>query len=428
MGGMRPYNPGNRGDDSDDLQSPEALLISAFLEHGQFEPERHFITSDDIAGWGKLWAFCADYQKKAGKAPPMSLVATMFPEFEITGDVDVAWAASKVREDAAFRDMRHRSRAMLAAVNEGDLHGAYSAFDGLQRPREHRLDPVSVFDHSVLTEEFDVGGIEVPFATLQRASNGGIRAAEYWLLAARLGQGKTHIALTFAAHAAKVGCRVGMMALEMPARQVNRRLIRCMAGRDVRLLGQLDSEDEYERKKAIDHIRELTPGVVEVFDPSRGRVNTTSFLHEMCRDYDLVIVDHLGLMQTAENKRAIEDWRVMSTISNTVRETTLSTNTPVLALAQINREGESRRGDSTRPPRASQLSQSDALGQDADAVITMRRPSTHTMRYEAVKLREGPNVKWYSRFDPERARFEEITHDQYEEISISDASREAFDD
>lgn len=428
MGGMRPYHPKDSGgESSEDLQSAEALLISAFLEDGQFVPEKHLITSDDIAGWGKLWAFCHDYQKKAKKAPPMSLVKRQFPEFEVTPDIDVTWAAAKVREESAFRNLRHQSAAMLAAVNEGDLDGAFGALSQVSKPRLAKPEGMSVFDHTAFEEEFDVGGIEVPFGTLQSAS-GGIRPGEFWIIAMRLGQGKTFTALCFAAMAAKIGCRVGMLAMEMPAKQVNRRLLRIMAAKDTKLLAQLDSEVVSERKKAIDYLREHTPGHVDVFDPSHGMINTTGYLEDACFEYDLVIPDHLGLMKTNDNKRAIEDWRLMSVISNTVRETTLKTSTPVLALAQINREGDHNAKGSTRPPKASQLSQSDSLGQDADVVVTGRRPSAHTMRYEAVKLREGPNVQWYARFDPARARFEELTKDQYEQVSINDISQEPFDD
>jgi len=424
MPGLRPFTGSSR-DDSEDLTSPEALLISAFLHQGRFDPERHHITGDDIDGWGKLWEFCRDYQTKAGSAPPLSLVKTMFPEFTPSPDVDVSWAASKVRNAAALRDLRHRSRQMLMAVNDEDVDGAFGAFDGLQRPRGHRKDPVSVFDHSVLAEDFEVGKIEVPFPTLQRASTGGIAPGEFWVLAARLGTGKTHIGLEFMARAAMAGVNAAIASYEMPHKQVNQRLIRKMAGRDTGLLRLLDSDDETERKKGIDGVRERVPGNVVVFDPSHGQINSTTFVRELCSDYEFVMLDHLGLMQNAEGKRAIDDWRVQAWISNVVRETTLATSASVLALAQVNRTAESS-PNSTRAPKASELSQSDAIGQDADAVVTMKRLSKRVMRYEAVKLREGPNVGWYSRFEPTRNRFDEISKESADELRVIDVSEEDF--
>lgn len=425
MPGLRPFT-GSGGDDSDDLTSPEALLISAFLHQGRFDPERHHISSDDIDGWGKLWEFCSDYQAKADKAPPLTLVKTMFPEFTPTPDVNVSWAAAKVRNAAALRDLRHRSRQMLLAVNDEDVDGAFGAFDGLQRPRGHRKDPVSVFDHSVLVDDFEVSKIEVPFRTLQMASTGGIGPSEYWVVAARLGTGKTHIGLEFMKQAAMSGVHCAIASYEMPAKQVNQRLIRKMAGRDASLLRMLDSEDELERKKGVDAVRERIPGDVHVYDPSHGQINTTTFVRELCGDYEFVMLDHLGLMQNAEGKRAIDDWRVQAWVSNVVRETTLATSTPILALAQVNRGAETSNPNNTRAPKASELSQSDAIGQDADAVITMKRISKRVMRYEAVKLREGPNVGWYSRFEPVRNRFDEISKESADELRIVDTSEEDF--
>jgi hypothetical protein len=424
MPGLRPFT-GSGPDDSDDLTSPEALLISAFLSQGVFNPEKHHVTSDDIDGWGKLWEFCHDYQAKAGTTPPPGLVSSMFPEFTPTADVDVSWAAAKVRNAAALRNLRHRSRQMLMAVNDEDVDGAFSAMEGLQRPRGHRKDPVSVFDHSVLAEDFEVSKIEVPFPTLQRASKGGIAPSEYWVLAARLGTGKTHIGLEFMARAAMAGVHCAIASYEMPSKQVNQRLIRKMAGRDASLLRMLDSEDEMERKKGMDATRERVPGDVHVYDPSHGQINTTTFVRELSGDYEFVMLDHLGLMQNAEGKRAIDDWRVQAWISNVVRETTLASSTPILALAQVNRTAESS-PNSTRAPKASELSQSDAIGQDADAVITMKRLSKRVTRYEAVKLREGPNASWYSRFEPERNRFDEISKESADELRIVDTSEEDF--
>lgn len=420
MGGRQ----GGGDDDEEGPTSPEALLISAFINSGQFNPEEYHVSSDDIAGWGKLWAFCREYQQKAGAAPSPLLVSKMFPEFVIMPDVNTAWAADKVRVAASMRDLRFRSRAILAALNDEDLEGAFGAIEGAVRPRGHRKEPISVFDHSSITEEFQVTRIEVPFQTLQRASKGGIGPGEFWVVAARLGQGKTHVGLEFLARAAKIGYRCAVGAYEMPAKQVNARLIRKLAGRDSDMLKLLDSEEERDRKKAIDAIKERVPGTVEVFDPSHGRINTVGFATELCRDYDLVMLDHLGLMQNNEGKRAIDDWRIQSWISNSLREVTLSTETPVLALAQVNRQGE--HSGSNKPPKASELSQADAIGQDADVVITMKRPSKRLMRYEAVKLREGPNVGWFTRFEPERNRFEEISKEIAREIEINDVAAEDF--
>ena len=425
MEGLRPFTSTGRDDESEGPTSPEALLISALLVSGQFTPERYHVGSDDIGGWGRLWEFCRDYQTKAGKAPPASLVGTVFPEFIISPEVDVGWAAAKVRDAAALRGLRVRSHQMLKAVGDEDVEGAFAAFDGLTRPRGHRKEPVDVFDHTVLSPEFEVSKVEVPFKSLQHASTGGIAPGEFWVLAARLATGKTHVGLEFMARAASSGSSVAVASYEMPAKQVSARLIRKLAGKDRGLLAMLDSEDELARKKGIDAVKERTPGSAVVYDPSHGQINSTAFVRELCMDHDLVMLDHLGLMQNMEGKRAIDDWRVQAWISNVVREITLNTSGRVLALAQVNRQADASINN-LRTPKASELSQSDAIGQDADVVITMRRWSKRSMRYEAVKMREGPNVGWFSRFEPDRNRFEEIPRELADQLRVEDTSAEEF--
>ena len=416
MGALRPHQSSG---DHEDHESPEALLISAFLETGAFEAEKHHIEPDDIESWRQLWDFCMDYQDKAGHAPPMSLVSKRHPDFSLIPDISVEWAASEVRKVAAERRLRHAGAAMAAALRDGDLEGAFDAVTDIRKPRGFTKEPASIFDHAVMEQHFDVGHIEVPWPTLNRATNGGIRNGELWWIAARFGQRKTFSLLNMAARAADVGCRVGIASLEMPAGDIAARTLRYLAGRDAEILKHLDSDDVFERKKAQDELLERTPGSISVYDPSHGMINTVEHIREMCMDYDVVFLDHVGLMRNKDGKRAIDDWRVQATISNQLREVTLSTMTSVVGAAQINREGDNP--GSAAPPKAKNLAQSDALGQDADVIVTQKGLSKRVTVHSAEKVRNAEGLKkWYSRFDPAKNRFEEIDYDKALELMAVD--------
>ena len=419
--GLHPLRTGQT--DVNPLNSPEALLISAMLELGQFNPASYHVTDEDIDAWKKLWLFGVEYQQRAGEAPPLSLIRKQFPDFDLTTDISPKWAASKVQEAASARLLRHRSKAMLIALADEDIEGAFTALEGLQRPHSHRKQPDNIFDHEVLTDAFSIIKMDVPYPTLMRATRGGIAPGELWYLAARLGQGKTWEILGYAAHAAKCGYKVAVLSLEMPSQQVAKRALLRLAGRDTPLAALLESDNLAERMVAVDTIQARTLGSIKIIDPSHGVVNTTNCVKELCQEYDLVVVDHAGLLMTSDGRRAIDDWRAMAMISNILREITLATGTPILAAAQINREGEGR--NSTAPPKVSNLSQSDALGQDADVVITMKRLSERVMIHSAEKVRNGPNLRWYTRFDPEKNRFEEITQEAALELGAMDDDRQA---
>jgi len=414
------------GNDEDGTQSPEALLISAFLEIGDFSPERYHVVDDDIMAWSKLWAFAREYQTYSGEAPPVSLVKKQFPDFEITKDVSPVWAAAKVVEASAMRDMRGRVQDVVRALGDENMGEALELFEGVQRPRGFKKEPLDPFDHTALISDFDITKMPVPYPSLTKATD-GIGPAELWYWAMRLGEGKTHMLCDIAANIAKCGYNVGMASLEMRAKVVSHRVALRLAGnRDKALTNALRSGRLEEQKEALDTIHAMVPGSISIFDPSHGKINTTSSIHDMCHDFDIVFVDHVGLLTTADGRRAIDDWRAQATISNVLREITLSTTTPIFAAAQINREGQ--RVGSQSPPKASHLAQSDALGQDADVVVTGKRLSARVSVFSAEKVREGPNLRWHTRFDIPGNRIEEISREQAMELGVLDADAETIID
>lgn len=415
--------PSSINEDENSPESPEAMLISAYLEEGRFTPHKHRIEADDIVAWRSLWDLCLDYQNKTGVAPPMSLVKQKFPDFHPLPDLRSEWAAEQVVRAATGRTMRHGIHTALGALHEESLEEAYAELDKVRRPRGFRREPVNVFDHNVVTDRFTMTRVEVPYSSLMSASNGGIGQAEYWALAARLGQGKSWESCGYGARAATVGYKVGLLSFEMPGTQVAYRTLRRMAGRDTSLSSLLLSDEERDRKEAAEIIQGRVSGSFDVYDPSHGRINTTAAVRDMCEEYDFVILDHVGLMQDAQGRRAMDDWRVMATISNVIREITLETQTPILAVAQISREGE--RGGAWNPPKTAHISQSDAIGQDADVVITFKRPHPkgRVIVHSAEKMRDGQGPTWYTHFNPGRGIFTEITRDEAIEINQVDIDR-----
>lgn len=409
------------GSDEEGDTSPEGLLISALLEIGDFDPGKYHVGLDDVAAWRKLWIFAAEYQAASGVAPPLSLVAQRFPDFTLTPSIDPTWAAYKLSQTAAGRLLRTSMHAALTDLADDDIDSAYEQIERIRRPAVLTRAAVSLFDHVLVEEEMSVSKIEVPWISLGRAT-GGIAPAELWFFAARLGAGKSWVLCQFAALAAQCGYHVGVASLEMSVRAYAMRLNQVLCGRDTELLAALRSQDPGQRKEVVDHLMKLTPGSVSILDPSFGRIATTASVASMARDYDLVIIDHVGLLQSSTGNRAIEDWRTMATISNVLREITLDSSCPILGAAQVNREGE-RHGSSRRPPKASTLAQSDALGQDADVVITAQRNSDRVLACSAEKVRNGPGLRWYTRFQPADNRWEEISHDSAMDIELADEAR-----
>jgi hypothetical protein len=159
-----------------------------------------------------------------------------------------------------------------------------------------------------------------------------------------------------------------------------------------------------------------TGGHLDVHTPADGPVSPST-IAARCGEYDLTAVDYVGLMAQDGGGRAIDDWRVMASISNALKDIALSQGTAMLCAAQINRDGET----GTAPPKVKNLSQSDALGQDADVVLTMRaKPHDVATDFSIEKNRHGSSgIRFYTTFDPNAGNFTEISGDHAEDLVIN---------
>lgn len=413
MPGLRP-----RGGDDEGPESPEALLISALLDSGEYTPERYRITPEMFGCWEKLHAFCVEYQQRGGGSPPVDLVKSKFPDFELREGISSGWAAHKLHQAYGGRQLRTKLREATEALRDDDLDEAFAVLDSIQRPKSVRRKPASIFDASLHEAEFELDAIQVPYQSLGRAS-GGIFPGDLVYLAGRPGTGKTWDLCLYSGKAVSQGVRVRYLSLEMRTAKIAMRALRCMANKTE--LALLDSKDRVEVKKGVDAISERMPGTFEVVDPSHGRV-TTAVVREYMDDCDLLVVDHAGLLFTSDGRRAVDDWRAMATCSNMLKEYGLETSVPILAGAQLNRTADV---GGARPPKINTLSQSDALGQDADVVVTRKRLTKHVVVQSAEKVREGEGGIWYSRFDPAKADFREMSKDEAQEVMATDEDFDA---
>ncbi len=104
---------------------------------------------------------------------------------------------------------------------------------------------------------------------------------------------------------------------------------------------------------------------------------------------ELVVIDYLQLLRS--NSRRAQDNRQIeiAEISAGVKALAKELNIPVIVLAQLNRNPESRTGDSKGRPRLSDLRESGSIEQDADVVGLLVREKYYAEDEEARKEAEG---------------------------------------
>ena len=129
----------------------------------------------------------------------------------------------------------------------------------------------------------------------------------------------------------------------------------------------------------------------------------------MERDLGLVIIDYLQLI-TPTNARASDNLvQQVTEISRSLKAMARELDVPVLALSQLSRAVEQRRGR----PRLSDLRDSGSIEQDADVVMFIHREDKMTDGMEkngiaeilVEKHRNGPVGKVELKFDESRTTF-----------------------
>lgn len=400
--------------------SAEALLLSALIHTGDAHGATRFgITNEHFIGYPNEYSWILSFEAQYGHTPTEDEFCDRYPDFPIKQHSEIRYAADEVR-DNYFKSKAMESIAdAYDSLRRGQVGEAYEVLTRHEYSRTSSV-PTSFKDASFLdTWEEPFRGIKVPYETLQRHT-GGIRPGNLWYLAARLGQGKSAYLLDIATHAMMAGSRVLYYSLEMTDHELRSRQHSIIA----RKFGYPDFQttellrrqiDMHSYKKFMAEVEERVPGDMHIHTPADGPVSPAT-IASRAGEYDLIVVDYATLMTTDSGEYAATDWRTATQISNRLKQVALAHNVPILAAAQINRDGDG--GD--LPPKIRNLAQADALGQDGDVVITMRaRPHNVASIFSLEKNRHGASgVRWWTVFDVNNGVFTEISSEKAENMVL----------
>jgi replicative DNA helicase len=241
----------------------------------------------------------------------------------------------------------------------------------------------------------------------------GLQKSDLILLAARPSMGKTALALDIARlSATKHGTSVGIFSLEMSSQQLVDRMLAAQAGVDSWKLrtGRIRKDEEFERLQA--GLGVLSEAPIYIDDkPSSTVLQMRSVARRLKveKDLQLIIIDYIQLITPTYTRSSDSMVQQVTEISRALKAMARELDIPVLALSQLSRAVEQRRGR----PRLSDLRDSGSLEQDADVVMFIHRddkmndnsdrPGIAEILIE--KHRNGPTGKIELRFDEQRTTF-----------------------
>ncbi len=304
--------------------------------------------------------------------------------------------AKIVRDKYDIRTLISTAREIVEEASDGTVDAAslldsaeQRIFDirrgknmqGLQRLNEVIVETFDRLDKLNSPDSDQYRGIPTGIRELDETIT-GLNRTDFILLGARPGMGKTSFALNIARHAAvKAEKTVAVFSLEMGKEQLCSRLLstEALVGGTKLRTGKLE-EDEWVRLIEAGDI--LSKTKIYLDDTPSITVPEIKAKLRRLREVDLVIIDYLQLMSSANRKNEGNRVQEISEITRGLKVMAKELNIPVLALSQLARDSEKRAGN--HRPMLSDLRDSGSIEQDADIVLFLYREDYYSNE-------KGPN-------------------------------------
>jgi replicative DNA helicase len=226
--------------------------------------------------------------------------------------------------------------------------------------------------------------IHTGLRTLDDWTTGFERGCMY-VLGARLGMGKTALAMQLVIAAAKAEKRVLVVSLEMSQAEIWDRLASAESGVPMQAIRkrQISPLQWSHLTHACSRLAGL--GIVVADAPAQTLLDVRAMARQ--ERAELVVVDHIGLMKAVANSQAAKRSREqeVAEFSRGLKGIAKELQIPVMVLAQVNRES----SKAAAPPRVDQLADSDAVGRDADSVWLLHRPGYYDIHASDDRKREA---------------------------------------
>ena len=221
--------------------------------------------------------------------------------------------------------------------------------------------------NKIETKESNEELVPTGVSFLDSVLGGGLLPNELFIIAARPSVGKTALALQIA-----VECKlkVCFVSLEMSTDQISPRLLAQLAltntKRAARQPHTLDNKMQKELLRHSGRLLEVSNRIIVSDSHDQTIYSIRRFAKQQVDDgCRMIIIDYLQLLDAKAERRE----RAIGIISRELKNMSKELNVPVICLAQMNRSIES----DNRLPRLSDLRESGAIEQDANAVLFIHR-------------------------------------------------------
>jgi len=420
---------------------PEQLLISAVLnQQDHITPGALGITPAFFHAFPDEYKFIDDYIKNFRRTPSRMAFRSKFKDCTLSKNADdVAHFCEEVKLTHAQAVILGDMQDMIDLVKDGDVTKAIalmqrtaissaSVMGGASDNEDIIKENSFVYNEVKARQErrklHGSAGIPTGFPTLDDRT-GGVKPNEFWVIAARLGEGKSWWLVRAACAAVFAGFNVQYNSLEMARADIAMRVITFASSEyGKKLFENIDQSHGMdfslrEYKQFLSTLHNSVKAAFRVADQSRGPISLSTMAAQAERHQpDAYYLDYIQLMNRMGHDE--DDWQPMANISGAIKNFNTRYGIPVIAASQLNREA----AKSKDLPGVENIAEADAIGRDADVVVTMRQLSARVIAMKLAKNRSGPaGFVWYTEFLPNTGHFKEITFERAQELIQEDRER-----
>nr|WP_315467136.1 replicative DNA helicase [uncultured Undibacterium sp.] len=281
-----------------------------------------------------------------------------------------------------------------------------------QEPVKARDDLVKHIEEIELRMSGGTKAISTGYPDVDQKMSGGIRAGELIVLAARPKMGKTAMALNIALNIA-AEYSVLILSMEMPRSQLHDRNLAVLGKiplSNLLMPNQMTETDWTSLTSAIQKMENMNlflddQGGLRLLDV-RMKAKTVKRKHGL----DVLVIDYLQLMDGDGDNRNSQIEQITRGLKALAKELGIG----IILLSQLNRDLEKR---PNKRPQPSDLRDSGAIEQDADAVIFLYRDEVYNpdsmdkgiCEVDVALCRQGAPGRAALAYFGEQTRFESLT-------------------
>lgn len=226
-----------------------------------------------------------------------------------------------------------------------------------------------------------ITGVPSGYQSIDRITQ-GFQPSDLIILAGRPGMAKSSLAVAIGRNASvDFGIPTAIFSLEMSTPQLVNKIVSIETEIDLKVI-RGDKFNPLEWDRFTNKTAKLAKAPLYIDDsPGLGILDLRARCRRFKDEYNigLIIVDYLQLIRGERSSRGNREEEIAS-ISRTLKLIAKELNVPLIALSQLSREVEKRKGK--MKPQLSDLRESGSIEQDADLVGFLWRPEYYKIEFD----------------------------------------------